>query len=589
MDRPAADHLPTSFDVRPFASGLGVAARRAPKVTVTTWQVDVTRPEVATVNIKAPDIRVSRFQFPQSAWMGLAVASPASVATTQVDEERIARTTSRRAARPDRGPGVGRIKPTSDTIKLADRLFYLLQPPVESWLCAESRAAVRALFLSMGWHCVSVSAVSAILADEMGLGKTMQAITTMRMLLHSGEIRSALLICPKPLVTNWQRELKQWAPELPYAVIEGRQSRRNWQWQLNDVPLKIANYELLLRDRDAVTASANDFDLVVLDEAQRIKNRSSSTSQIVRAIQRKRSWALTGTPIENSSDDLLGIFEFLSPGYLSASMTPRRMGKAAADYILRRTKKKVLTDLPPILYRDALVQLTPEQDEAYQLAESDGVLRLSNLGASLTIQHVFELVLRLKQICNFDPVSGTSSKCERLVADMEEIANSGGKAIVFSQWVNTINQLSERLAPFGPLEFHGGVRSRARDAILEQFQHDDQKHVLLMSYGAGSVGLNLQFAGYVFLFDRWWNPAVEDQAINRAHRIGSAGPVTVTRYLVTGSIEERIDAVLRQKRELFHAILNEAEGRTQLGFSRAEVFSLVNLPDPKQTAAAGAA
>jgi SNF2 family DNA or RNA helicase len=415
----------------------------------------------------------------------------------------------------------------------------------------------------------------------MGLGKTMQAISTVRLLLYSGEVRTVVLICPKPLVSNWRREFALWAPEIPVAIIEGDRAKRQWQWTQLDVAVRIANYELLMRDRDLVTDPQNHFDLVVLDEAQRIKNRSSTTSQVVRAIPRTRNWALTGTPIENSPDDLVGIFDFLSQGYLSPGMKPRAMAKATRDYILRRTKDMVLTDMPPKLFRDAELELSPEQWETYQAAENDGVLRLENMGESITIQHVFELVLRLKQICNFDPATGASSKLERLEADLEEVAASGQKAILFSQWVHTLEKLRERLRRFGTLEYHGKIPSKQREGVIDCFKNDPSKHVILMSYGAGSVGLNLQFCRYVFLFDRWWNPAIEDQAINRAHRIGAAGSVTVTRMLTIGTIEERINQILQEKRELFDAIFSET-GRTpgNAGLTQDEIFGLFNLRTP---------
>ena len=421
---------------------------------------------------------------------------------------------------------------------------------------------------------------AAILADEMGLGKTMQAITAARLLLRSGEVRSILLICPKPLVTNWKREFALWAPELPVGVIEGDQTRRRWQWRQTQLPVKIANYELLLRDADLFTGKQLRFDLVMLDEAQRIKNRSSTTSQVVRSIPRTRSWAITGTPIENSPEDLIAIFDFLMPGYLSSGMRARRIGRAARDYVLRRTKDAVLTDLPPKLYRDAELDLSGEQWEAYRAAEEQGIVRLSGMGEALTIQHVFELVLRLKQICNFDPATGVSTKMERLEADLEEVAASGKKAIVFSQWVMTLDTIRRHLARFGPLEYHGRIPSRRRDATIEQFRRDPERSVLLMSYGAGSVGLNLQFCSYVFLFDRWWNPAVEDQAINRAHRIGAEGPVTVTRMLTLGTIEERIQQVLEEKRQLFATVFSETGCPDNLGLTQQEIFGLFNLNVP---------
>jgi SNF2 family DNA or RNA helicase len=191
---------------------------------------------------------------------------------------------------------------------------------------------------------------------------------------------------------------------------------------------------------------------------------------------------------------------------------------------------------------------------------------------------VFELVLRLKQITNYDPLTGESAKLDRLIADMEEIASSGGKAILFSQWTRSLDWLSERLERFSPLIYHGGVPSKKREPILSQFKEDPSSHLLLMSYGTGAVGLNLQFAGYVFLFDRWWNPAVEDQAINRAHRIGQKSQVIVTKFISKDTIEERIDHVLRQKRELFHSVLGgSAESNASLGLNASEIFGLFDL------------
>jgi SNF2 family DNA or RNA helicase len=257
------------------------------------------------------------------------------------------------------------------------------------------------------------------------------------------------------------------------------------------------------------------------------------------------------------------------------------LSELVQDYILRRTKEMVLADMPPKLFRDAELDLTPEQRATYEMAESEGVMRLNDLGDQITIQHVFELVLRLKQICNFDPATGASVKLERLAADIEEVAASGKKAIVFSQWVKCLEILDHQLRRFGPLQYHGQIPAGKRDGVLKQFQEDKSKHVILMSYGAGSVGLNLQFCEYVFLFDRWWNPAVEDQAINRAHRIGVAGPVTVTRMLVLATIEERINQVLAHKRELFDQIIGQTTAPASLGLSQSEIFGLFNLRTPK--------
>ncbi|MGD0516323.1 MAG: DEAD/DEAH box helicase [Thermoguttaceae bacterium] len=528
-------------------------------------------PRAITIPITCTAVRVRSFIFPDPAEK----PAPADAAAKRPSKQSVV-PISRQSAHSTR------IKPPGDVIKLEDRLHYLLQPSLESLL---SQGALTFPCRPYPYQFEGMAFLyprhAAILADEMGLGKTMQAITAIRLLLHRLEVRRVLLVCPKALVTNWQREFQQWAPEVPVMAIEGDQAKRTWQWQMPDVPIRIANYEILLRDRDIFENNQPaNFDLVLLDESQRIKNRLGATSQVVRSISRKRSWALTGTPVENSTDDLVGIFEFLAPGFLSPDMKPRKMGRTISDYILRRTKDHVLADLPPRIVHDEQLDLSPEQRETYTLAEDEGVLRLTQLGMSATIRHVFELILRLKQICNFDPATGASTKLERLEADLEEIAQSGRKAIVFSQWVGAIEKLSGHLARFGPLEYHGRIPSGRRDGIIERFRSDDFSHVLLMTYGAGGVGLNLQMANYVFLFDRWWNPAVEDQAINRAHRIGIDGPVYVTRFLMLDTIEERIERILQEKRDLFDTIFSDAAAHQKLGLTQEELFGLFQIKCP---------
>ena len=557
-----------SLQAKIFASGLTAALHRRPPITIRTTECSISEPAVVRVTFGDPKIRVDSFEFAPQVQSALTVDPSPAASQPAIPQP----------PRPRLDGKSRRIRPPSDTVKLQDRLFYLLQPPLETWLSTENfRFPMEPFPFQLDGLAFLYPRHAAVLGDVMGLGKTMQAITAMRMLLRAGEIQSVLVICPKPLVTNWSREITVWAPEIPFAVIGGDRNRRHFQWQQRDVPVQIANYELLVRDQTAIDEIAAPFDLVILDEAQRIKNRSSATSQVARSIRRHRSWALTGTPIENSAEDLVGIFEFVHPGHLSSTMTPRRIGKAAADFILRRTKEEVLTDLPPKLFRDAEVQLTPNQWRSYELAQSKGIVKLNKLGDALTIQHVFELVLRLKQICNFDPVSQDSAKLARLEVDLEEVAENGQKAIIFSQWVQTLERLKRRLQRFSPLTYHGRIKSKHRDAVLDEFKANNDRHLLLMSYGAGSVGLNLQFCSYVFLFDRWWNPAVEDQAINRAHRIGCQGPVTVTRFLATGTIEERIDAVLREKRELLQTVLAAADADKSLGLTRREIFGLFDL------------
>jgi SNF2 family DNA or RNA helicase len=487
---------------------------------------------------------------------------------------------------PSAAPKRTRIIAPGDVVKLSERLFFVLQPDLETTLETSNLAFPRPPFpFQLDGMAFLMPRHGAILADEMGLGKSMQAISALRLLVRSGQVRRVLVVCPKGLVSNWTRELADWAPELLVAVIEGDPLRRRWQWTLEDVPVKVANYEAVVRDRELVAELGLSFDLVVLDEAQRIKNRSSNTHQAVNALGRKRSWALTGTPVENTAEDLVSLFEFVAPGHVNDRMSPRALGATAADYVLRRTKDKVLTDLPPRMNRDERIELSAEQRETYRRAEEEGVLRLSALGNEATIQNVFELVLRLKQICNFDTATGESAKLDCLVAELEEVQASGKKALVFSQWVETIGRLEGKLARFGALEYHGGMSTAARDDTIRRFRNEKRHSVLLLSYGAGAVGLNLQFSQYVFLFDRWWNPAIEDQAINRAHRIGAAGAVTVTRFLSVDTIEERIDEVLRKKRDLSDTILSQAEPPAASGLTADDLFALFKLPAPRRAAA----
>lgn len=550
----------------------------ASSIAVESW-----KPGIASLPIRADRLKVRSFFFPQTpGWREkFAAAQAAKGASAPAPTSTSPAIDAAAAAKGVKSST--RIAPPKDVVKLEDRLYYVLQPPLESVFTG---GTLDFPFTPFPYQFEGIAFLyprfAAILADEMGLGKTMQSITTVRLLLHAGEVRNVLLVCPKPLVTNWQREFQTWAGELPLMVIEGDQAKRRWQWHQADAPVKIANYEVVVRDRDIIDDDSLKFDLVVLDESQRIKNRSGTTSEVVRSIRRTRSWALTGTPVENSADDLVGIFEFLQPGYLTPGMKPRRMGTLAADYIIRRTKDKVLTDLPPKMSRDVEIELTSAQRETYRLAEEEGVLRLTDMGPGLTIQHVFELVMRLKQVCNFDPLTGESAKLERLEADLEEVVAGGRKALIFSQWVETLEKLGERLGHLNPLYYHGQIPSSKRDGVLKRFKEDEKHPILLMSYGAGAVGLNLQFAGYVFLYDRWWNPAVEDQAINRAHRIGAAGPVTVTRFVAADTIEQRIDQVLREKRELFDSIFSDVEpSAAQSGLTHDEIFGLFKLRSPQ--------
>jgi len=562
-----------------YAAGVNVALNRWPRIecepiqsvlqvgTVPSWKPGWTR--VRTVGMNFPE--AIRF---------LTVEKKPEEELETVRPKALKPVEESGAAEGEKPAKKTRVKPPGDALSLEDRLFYILQPPLETLLAGQEMIMPFEPFPhqyeGIGWL---FSQKSALLADEMGLGKTMQTITAVRLLLRSGQVRRVLFICPKPLIPNWQREFRTWAEELPITTIEGDTARRRMIWQMPGVPVLMTNYELMARDLDQMDESERpSFDLVVLDEAQRIKNRDSKTAEVARSIKRKRSWALTGTPIENRPEEMASLFEYMEVVPPAATPDLRQLSNLASVYVLRRTKDLVMKDMPPRLDRDAILELTPAQKYAYTVAEKEGVIHLNEMGEQLTVQHVFELVLRLKQITNFDPLTGESAKLDRLVADMEEVAQSGGKAILFSQWTKVLDWLAERLKPFNPLIYHGGVPSKKREPILAKFKEDPNSHIILMSYGTGAVGLNLQFAGYVFLFDRWWNPAVEDQAINRAHRIGCKSTVIVTRFISKDTIEEKIDAVLREKRRIFEAVLGSGDTTdARLSMNAAEIFGLFDL------------
>ncbi len=578
---PGCAHVPLELPAELHAAGFNAALKRIPKIEPQAIPLLGRAPFVPAWKPHWPRLKVFRLTFPDGVEF-----LPTKPEPDANEDARPLR--SLKPPEPDEGSAAPqrrtRLRPPADALSIEDRLFYVLQPPLESWLAGQELIMPFEPFpyqyQGIAWL---FSRKSALLADEMGLGKTMQTITACRLLLRAGRVRRILLICPKPLIPNWQREFKQWAEELPVVTLEGDTARRKMLWTMPGIPILIANYELMVRDLDALCEEERpQFDLVVLDEAQRIKNRDSRTSEIAKAISRKRSWALTGTPIENRPEEMSSLFEFIEVVPPRGTPDLRQLQKLSKEHVLRRTKDLVMTDLPPRLDRDEHLQLNPAQELAYKTAEKEGIIQLNDLGESISIQHVFELVLRLKQITNFDPLTGESAKLDRLAADMEEVVASGGKAILFSQWTRCLDwirdRMQERVPECGSLIYHGGVPTKQREPILSKFREDPDSHLLLMSYGTGAVGLNLQFAGYVFLFDRWWNPAVEDQAINRAHRIGQKSPVIVTRFICKDTVEERIDRVLREKRELFAAILGDSTASNRsLSLNASEIFGLFDL------------
>jgi SNF2 family DNA or RNA helicase len=395
---------------------------------------------------------------------------------------------------------------------------------------------------------------SLLLADEMGLGKTVQTIAALRGLFAFCGAQAALIVAPVGLVLQWRRELRQWAPELRLSTVLGPPGTRTGLWRAADAQVFLCGYETIRGDRYDPAVGGRDWDVVILDEAQRIKNPHAEISSAVKQLRRRRSWALTGTPLENRLDDLLSVLDFVAPGRFDPGSYALGLRRLLGEVQLRRRRSEVLNDLPPKLSVPVLIDLAPAQRLAYERAERDGIVRLAALGTELRINHVLELILRLKQICNFCPESGASAKLADLRERLAEIFAIGERALVFSQFRAHpfgIERLARELADYDPLLLSGQLSLEARADVVREFERNENRRLMLLSLRAGGVGLNLTAASYVFHFDRWWNPAVEAQGEDRAYRIGQTRTVTVYAYLCVNTVEERIAAILADKRQLF--------------------------------------
>ncbi|MGV3720071.1 MAG: DEAD/DEAH box helicase [Actinomycetota bacterium] len=421
----------------------------------------------------------------------------------------------------------------------------------------------------------------ALLADDMGLGKTIQALAAISLLLSTGQISQALILCPAPLVLNWRREARKWLPRLEggIVVVDGGPARRVRLWRATS-PLLISGYETFRSDAAADRLPERIWELVVLDEAQRIKNDDTELSQVCKALPRKRSWALTGTPVENRLEELVSLMEFVTgePGSRFSSLHPLRALQQSLQ--LRRTKENVALELPPKTVVTTMLELGPAQRAAYDRLAREGILELRERGEHLTVTHVLGLLTRLKQVCNFCP-SGESVKLEYLRGQLSEISAAGRQALVFSQFTDEQVGVRRLAAEIPGVEvYHGGMSHTARDRAVQSFQNGETS-VLAVSLRAGGVGLNLQRASYVFHFDRWWNPAVEWQAEDRAHRIGQELPVTVYRLIAENTIEEKVHAILTAKETLFRQVVDGAPAPAVSGLTLDELFGLLDLPVPE--------
>lgn len=445
--------------------------------------------------------------------------------------------------------------------------------------------------------------IGACLADDMGLGKTIQLLAllvderngpTDDRSIPDAERQQpggapTLLVCPMSVVGNWQREAARFAPRLRVHVHHGgeRLGGEAFAGAALEADLVLTTYALAARDRD-VLASV-EWRRIVLDEAQNIKNSATRQAQALRSLAASRRVALTGTPVENRLAELWSILDFLNPGLLGSQRSFRErfatpierygddnraaaLRRITAPFILRRVKtdRTIIDDLPDKIEIKEFCNLTREQASLYQAVVDDMMQKIETSEGIERRGHVLAAMLRLKQVCNHpahlmgdgSTLEGRSGKLERLEEVLDEAIGGGERALVFTQfaeWGRLLHgHLQHRLAREVAF-LHGGTSRTERDRLVERFQSGDGAPVLLLSLKAGGTGLNLTAANHVVHFDRWWNPAVEEQATDRAFRIGQTRNVQVRKFVCAGTLEERIDAMIERKKALAERIVGTGE------------------------------
>jgi superfamily II DNA or RNA helicase len=448
--------------------------------------------------------------------------------------------------------------------------------------------------------------LGGILADDMGLGKTIQLLALLA--TDPPDAAPTLLVCPMSLVGNWQREAARFAPSVPVHVHHGAERARGEEFTtaVAQARLVVTTYALVARDAEALRGI--DWHRIVVDEAQAIKNAATRQAAAVRAVPARHRVAVTGTPVENRLADLWSIMEFANPGLLGPAATfkkryaepverhgdeeaAQRLRQLTQPFILRRLKtdRSIISDLPEKLEMEVVCNLTGEQASLYQAVVDD---MLAKIEASDGIERrglVLATMTKLKQVCNHPAqllrdgtrLAGRSGKLARLEEILEEVLAAGEKALLFTQYAEFGGMLRAHLsARFGrEVAFlHGGVRKADRDALVARFQAGgpDTPPLFVLSLKAGGTGLTLTAANHVIHVDRWWNPAVEDQATDRAFRIGQRRAVQVRKLVCAGTLEEKIAAMIRDKRGLAARIVGTGEQwLTEL--STSELRSLLRL------------
>jgi len=474
-----------------------------------------------------------------------------------------------------------------ELLELGKRLQNLATIPDEdipASLKAELRPYQR---IGYGWlKALSDNGFGGVLADDMGLGKTVQTLALLaNRHLENKSDRPSLLVVPTSLIFNWQTEAKRFAPDLKLLTLHGPDRHERME-HIADSDLVITTYPLINRDHEKLFAY--EFDLAILDEAQAVKNPTSNVAKRIREIKARQRIALTGTPVENNLTELWALYDWLIPGFLgdrkSFASEYRKPIEQKGDqarqlllssrvkpFLLRRTKDEVADDLPPKTVIDEVITLTGKQAALYESVRSamDARVReaLAQKGLAGSRITVLDALLKLRQVCcdprlvKLDAAAKVkeSAKFERLMEIMEELMSEGRKVLVFSQFVEMLRLIESEIQSRGwsYAMLHGQTRDRPSE--IDKFQSGNAQ-VFLISLKAGGTGLNLTAADTVILYDPWWNPAVERQAMDRAHRIGQDKPVFVYRLFTEGTVESAIQDMQARKQALADALFEGTSG-----------------------------
>ena len=412
----------------------------------------------------------------------------------------------------------------------------------------------------------------------MGLGKTLQVLTLLLRLKQTTKSRPSLLVVPKTLIYNWEIEIKKFTPSLTYILHTGK-GRNSDEVNFNGHDLVITSYALIRLDFDIFDKIRWSY--LILDEAQAIKNPSAQVSQVIKKINAEHRLSLSGTPVENSPVDLWSHFDFLMPGFLQDinQFKQRYNGRDPKDlkllrdktkpFIRRRLKSQVCTELPPKTEITLFCEFSDDQKHIYDKVVLSGKKEIADKKAeqkSLSI-HILTLLLRLRQIAchpslalpdKYESIM-TSGKHEIILETAEKIISEKHKILIFSQFTKHLKILKNTFISQGIKYFYLDGTTIDRQEVIQTFQAYRDPCVFFLSLKAGGLGLNLTEASYVFLLDPWWNPAVENQAIDRCYRIGQENPVTVYRFITKDSIEEKVSELQEIKNVMEKAVISETD------------------------------